>query len=108
MRKHITFKQYIEMLNDILSKNNEIADFIVVSSNDEEDNGFSPVFYAPTIGYYDGNNEFLTLDVDSIKNYKKQLKGLKPDSKAKEIIKNLIKELEKDIKTKKSNAVCIN
>jgi len=97
------------MLIDLMAKNREAGDFMVISSSDEEGNSFSPVFYAPTVGHYDkGNAIFLTLDINLINNYKKQLKGLKPGSKAEEIIKNLISESGKDIKTKKPNAVCIN
>lgn len=50
----ITFKEYLEKLNNYLRDNPEVADMIVVSSSDDEGNSFNPVISAPIKGMYEG------------------------------------------------------
>jgi hypothetical protein len=45
--------QFIENLNNLIKEMPECADFDVVTSKDDEGNGFSPVHYEPQIGSYD-------------------------------------------------------
>jgi len=52
----MTFKEYIAQCNKVLEQNPETADFIVVSSSDEEGNSYSPVYYTPTIGFYENGD----------------------------------------------------
>ena len=45
--------EYITSLNKLLEENPEASDYLVITSIDDEGNGFSPVHYSPQIGGYD-------------------------------------------------------
>ena len=47
------FKQYVINLNKLLEQRPETADYDVVTSKDDEGNGFNLVHYAPQVGNYD-------------------------------------------------------
>ena len=47
------FKQYVENLNKLLEQRPESADYDVVTSKDDEGNGFNLVHYEPQVGNYD-------------------------------------------------------
>jgi len=51
------FKEYLENLNELLKDRPEIADFDVVTSKDDEGNGYSIVHYTPSIGRYDNEEK---------------------------------------------------
>lgn len=46
------FKDYVSKLNQLLASRPETGDFEVVSSTDDEGNGFNLVHYDPSIGNY--------------------------------------------------------
>ena len=48
------FKEYVKKLNDLLVSRPESGELDVVASSDGEGNGFNPVHYDPSIGYFDG------------------------------------------------------
>ena len=51
--------EYITSLNKLLEENPEAADYLVITSIDDEGNGFNPVHYEPQIGGYNKEeNEF--------------------------------------------------
>jgi len=49
----MTFKEYAENINKLLKERPETADLIVVTSKDDEGNGFNMVHYTPSVGNYD-------------------------------------------------------
>lgn len=57
----MTLKNYIENLNEFLQKNPETENMLVISSKDDEGNGFNIIHYTPSKGIFD-NNEFTSLD----------------------------------------------
>ena len=50
------FKQYVENLNKLLAERPETAEFDVVTSKDDEGNGYNLVNYEPSVGNYDEND----------------------------------------------------
>ena len=49
----MNFKTYVENLNKLLEERPETAEFNVVTSKDDEGNGYNLVYYEPTVGNYD-------------------------------------------------------
>ncbi len=49
------FKDYVKNLNELLKKRPEVADYDVVTSRDDEGNGYNLVYYGATVGSYDKN-----------------------------------------------------
>ena len=47
------FSEYVKNLNDLLKERPESADYDVVTSKDDEGNGYNLVHYAPQVGNYD-------------------------------------------------------
>ena len=52
------FKEYAENINKLLKERPEAADFDVVTSKDDEGNGYNLVHYSPSVGNYDEDGEF--------------------------------------------------
>lgn len=52
------FKEYIRNLNKLLAERPEVADFDVVTSKDDEGNGYSLVHYEPSVGNLDEDGDF--------------------------------------------------
>ena len=50
-------KDYAEKLNNFLTENPQAAEFEVVTCEDDEGNGFTPVHNTPCMGNYDGDWE---------------------------------------------------
>ena len=50
------FKEYVDGLVDLLARRPDAADFEVVTSTDDEGNGFNRVYFPPGIGNYDGED----------------------------------------------------
>lgn len=50
-------KQFTENLNKLMEERPETADFDVVTSIDDEGNGFNLVYYNPQVGHYDSNEK---------------------------------------------------
>ena len=48
----MTLKIYLEGLNKFAQENPETLEMEVVTSVDDEGNGFNPVLYSPTKGHY--------------------------------------------------------
>lgn len=46
-------KEFAKNINELLKDRPETADFEVVSSRDDEGNGFNLVHYSPSVGNYD-------------------------------------------------------
>jgi len=53
----INFKMYVDNLNRLLEEKPEIANFIVLTSKDDEGNGFNIVNYSPQLVVYSGYDE---------------------------------------------------
>jgi hypothetical protein len=51
-------KEFIKNLNKLTTDNPEALDYDVVTSKDDEGNGFNLVYYAPQIGHLDENRDF--------------------------------------------------
>lgn len=53
------FKEYVKNLNKLLNERPETADYDVVTSKDDEGNGFNLVHYKPQVGsYYEEGRDF--------------------------------------------------
>lgn len=46
-------KEFAENINNLLKERPETAEYDVVSSKDDEGNGYNLVHYSPTVGNYD-------------------------------------------------------
>lgn len=57
-----TLKEYILDLQKLVEENPETADFIVITAKDAEGNGYEPIYYGPTIGLYEDDNNFISED----------------------------------------------
>jgi len=63
-------KTYIENLQTFLKENPDAAEFIVVTSKDDEGNGFNPVYCPPSLGNWDEDErEFNDHGEDEEENY---------------------------------------
>ena len=51
-------KEYVENLNKLLEERPDTADMDVVTSRDDEGNGYNLVYFAPTIGHLDEDRDF--------------------------------------------------
>lgn len=52
----MTLRIFLENLNRFAEENPETLDMEVVTSKDDEGNGFNPVHYAPSKGFFDGGD----------------------------------------------------
>ena len=73
-------KEFLENLNEFIKENPESLGYDVVTSKDDEGNGYNEVYYAPSIGFFE-DREFKSTDWD---------------------------EDDNEIKLEEYNAVCIN
>jgi sucrose-6-phosphate hydrolase SacC (GH32 family) len=55
----MTLKQFIENLNEFVKENPETLDMNVITSEDDEGNGFSPVYFTPSKGFYNDSAGFI-------------------------------------------------
>jgi len=46
-------REFLKNINEMVAKNQDILDLVVVSSKDDEGNGFNIVNYSPSLGVYD-------------------------------------------------------
>jgi len=58
----MTLKEYIDNLKALVNNHPEALDYKVVIANDES-NGFSEVYFKPSLGNYDEIN-FIEIDLD--------------------------------------------
>lgn len=56
----MTLKEYLKDLNNLAEQTPEILDMEVVTSIDDEGNGFNRVSYTPCIGRYDSDDRDFT------------------------------------------------
>ena len=47
------FKDCLEELNQLAKDRPELLDLQVIAAADDEGNGYSPVYFSPSFGYYD-------------------------------------------------------
>lgn len=52
----MTFKDYIQSLNDFLLEHPESADLPAIYAKDDEGNGFNPICFSPSLGEYNGED----------------------------------------------------
>jgi hypothetical protein len=45
----MTLKEYLNALNELLEKNPQAGDFLVIHSSDDEGNSFQPVWFSPAL-----------------------------------------------------------
>lgn len=62
----MTLKEFLSKVNKLVEENPKALDYQVVTSMDDEGNGFNPVFYDANIGVY-RDRKFVSLD--SLKEY---------------------------------------
>lgn len=58
----MTLKEYLKHLNKIVEKNPEALEYEVIYAKDEEGNEFKEVFYKPSLGFLDDENEYTAID----------------------------------------------
>jgi hypothetical protein len=51
----MTLNEYMIILNKVAEEHPEALDMEVITSKDDEGNGFNAVHYGPTLGYFDGS-----------------------------------------------------
>jgi len=61
------FKDYLEQINAFAKKYPEALDFEVITADDEEGNGYTPVYYGPSMGEFNKAERQFTNDVDEEK-----------------------------------------
>lgn len=59
----MTLREYIKGLNEFVEKNPDCIDLEVITSKDDEGNGFNSVYCSPTKGNFE-ENEFYSSDED--------------------------------------------
>ncbi len=47
------FKEYLDSLNKLANEKPETLDYMVISSVDDEGNGYNPVIFSPSLGEYE-------------------------------------------------------
>jgi hypothetical protein len=52
----MTLKEYFEGLQKFITENPDALEFQVITSKDDEGNGYNPVYYEPSKGHYDGDD----------------------------------------------------
>jgi len=57
MRYDMTFKKYLEHLNQLAKDNPELLDVPVVYAGDDEGNYYDEVFYSPSLQHMDKNGD---------------------------------------------------
>lgn len=60
--KPLTFKQYLDALNKFAKENPKMLSMLVITSRDEEGNGYNKVYYKPSPGFFDGDYAFTPED----------------------------------------------
>jgi hypothetical protein len=45
----MTLKEYLNALNELLKKNPQAGDFLVIHSSDDEGNSYQPVWFEPSL-----------------------------------------------------------
>jgi len=55
--KDMKLKQFVENLTKLMQERPETAEFKVVTSKDDEGNGYSLVYYGPFVGHYDSDEK---------------------------------------------------
>lgn len=57
----MNLKEYIEGLREFAKENPETLDMEVISSIDDEDNGFNPIIFSPSKGIHE-DRDFIPFD----------------------------------------------
>lgn len=52
----MTLREFMENLNELIKENPETLDMEVVTSRDDEGNGFNRVYFTPSKGIYEDND----------------------------------------------------
>lgn len=64
----MTLKEFMENLNEFIKENPETLEMEVVTSKDDEGNGYNRVYYTPSKGMYE-DGDFISFD--SLEDYGK-------------------------------------
>jgi hypothetical protein len=64
MEVKMLFKDYVSKLNKLLEDKPETANFTVVSSADDEGNGFNLVSYDPSVGNYNHDEKEFQSEIE--------------------------------------------
>jgi hypothetical protein len=64
----MTLKEFMENLNEFIKENPETLDMEVITSKDDEGNGFNRVYFTPSKGIYE-DNDFIP--VNSYEDYER-------------------------------------
>jgi hypothetical protein len=79
----MNLKTYLENLNQMVKENPSLLEYTVISSIDDEGNGFNEVYWEPSLGHFNEDGDFYS----------------------KENIEEEPEEYDEDIEI---NAICIN
>lgn len=60
----MTLAEYAKNLAEFVVEHPEAAEHIVVTSIDNEGNGYNPVYYGPSIGHYDAGEWYTENDAE--------------------------------------------
>lgn len=52
----MTLREFIQNLQDFVKENPDTLDMTVITSIDSEGNGYSEIYYDPTMGWYEDGN----------------------------------------------------
>lgn len=58
----MTLRRYIDFLKDFAKENPDALEMTVVCSDDDEGNSYREVTYAPSMGVFDGESDFVAID----------------------------------------------
>lgn len=56
-------KEYLDNLNALVKERPESLDFDVVTSSDDEGNGYNLVYYTPQVGNYDSEEKHFVQEI---------------------------------------------
>lgn len=56
-------KDFVKNLNELMAERPETAEFDVVTSKDDEGNGFNLVYFDPKVGHYDSREREFKAEV---------------------------------------------
>lgn len=52
----MTLKEYFELLQEFIKEHPEALEYEVISSKDDEGNGYNRIYYSPTLGSFNGDD----------------------------------------------------
>ena len=63
------FQNYVNMLQELLKMNPELAEYETIYAEDDEGNGYDIVGFGPTIGHYNKDDKEFSSDPEDLAEY---------------------------------------